>query len=394
MGQGTPLAGVRGERLLAVVAVAFRLGCVLLLVTAPAVGSASPCRPAVLWVMVALGSAETLVFAAACWRGRRVRIGWVLVDLTTLTLLLALPSLPVLSSGRTELSPFYNFALIASVVAGIAPWPVWAALASTAPLIAATIAAALPPDSGYPLWNAVPDGLSFPSTVFVAWVVSQLIRHAHREHDRHRAAAARRAGLLAKERERGRQAAALRARLLSTLEEMDGDTTLGPVLVAQLRRELDWLREVVDRGLPEPADDPSDGPSDGLRDGLRDGLSELAAEKEAAGLLVALILPDREPVLPARTREALLGATREALTNVAKHAGVTAAAVTLTLGQAAVAVEIRDRGRGYRTGQVAEGVGQAGAIRGRLAEVGGSASVRSTPGTGTRVLLRVPERPR
>jgi hypothetical protein len=55
MGPATPLAETRGGRLLAVVAAAFRLGCLLLLVTAPTIEPAGPGRLTALWAMVVLG---------------------------------------------------------------------------------------------------------------------------------------------------------------------------------------------------------------------------------------------------------------------------------------------------------------------------------------------------
>lgn len=94
--------------------------------------------------------------------------------------------------------------------------------------------------------------------------------------------------------------------------------------------------------------------------------------------------------LPARVAEALCGATREALTNVVRHAGVTAAEITVESGQSLV-VEIVDQGRGFSPRRVpAHRYGLTGSLDARLAGVGGRASIVSRPGRGTRVRLEVP----
>jgi signal transduction histidine kinase len=52
-------------------------------------------------------------------------------------------------------------------------------------------------------------------------------------------------------------------------------------------------------------------------------------------------------------------------------------------------VTIRDSGAGFSPGDGA-GFGLAHSIHGRIAEVGGRATVNSSPGLGTKVTLRVP----
>ena len=62
-----------------------------------------------------------------------------------------------------------------------------------------------------------------------------------------------------------------------------------------------------------------------------------------------------------------------------------------------VTVSVRDNGLGFAAGRLAQAeaagrLGVAQSIRGRLRDVGGSACVRSSPGQGTEVELRVPRR--
>ena len=97
----------------------------------------------------------------------------------------------------------------------------------------------------------------------------------------------------------------------------------------------------------------------------------------------------RVPVSRPR-HEALCGATRAALNNVLRHAGVTGAVVRVEPSGKGVRVVVRDHGRGFAAGESGFGYGIRESIRGRLLEVGGQAEVYATPGRGTRVTLWVP----
>jgi signal transduction histidine kinase len=97
---------------------------------------------------------------------------------------------------------------------------------------------------------------------------------------------------------------------------------------------------------------------------------------------------------PGEVLDAVEGAVREALTNVAKHAGVTRAAVQAATTGDGMEVTVCDHGRGFDPAAVTGGYGLAGSIRARMAQVGGTAEVWSAPGRGTRVRLRVAMGPR
>ncbi len=91
--------------------------------------------------------------------------------------------------------------------------------------------------------------------------------------------------------------------------------------------------------------------------------------------------------------EALVGAGREAAVNAAKWSGAPAVSVFVEVEPAQVSLYVRDRGVGFEPDAVAEDRrGLAESIRGRMARHGGSAEVRSSPGTGTEVVLRMPRR--
>ncbi len=89
---------------------------------------------------------------------------------------------------------------------------------------------------------------------------------------------------------------------------------------------------------------------------------------------------------------AIFRVVQEALTNVARHAGVREARVALVAGQDAIRVRIVDRGAGFDpTPAFAATVsrGLAG-MRERVSLLGGRLGVQSQPGRGTRITVDVP----
>jgi signal transduction histidine kinase/phage shock protein PspC (stress-responsive transcriptional regulator) len=85
---------------------------------------------------------------------------------------------------------------------------------------------------------------------------------------------------------------------------------------------------------------------------------------------------------------ALVQATREALVNAAKHAGVGTISLYAEVEPDEVTVFVRDRGAGFDPDQVREDRhGVRGSIVDRMQRHGGSAMIRSTVGTGTEVEL-------
>jgi signal transduction histidine kinase len=113
---------------------------------------------------------------------------------------------------------------------------------------------------------------------------------------------------------------------------------------------------------------------------------------------VQLVAPADPILLPRKVADEVVAAVEAALDNVRKHAGADARAwVLLDDEGSAVGVTIRDSGRGVPAGRLAEAVGQgrlgvSSSIRGRLVDLGGSASISSGPAGGTTVELRVPKR--
>lgn len=88
--------------------------------------------------------------------------------------------------------------------------------------------------------------------------------------------------------------------------------------------------------------------------------------------------------------EALLGATREATVNAAKHSGAEQVDIYLEVGEDAIEVFVRDTGKGFDIDAIdddRQGLSQS--ILGRMQRVGGTAAVTSAVGDGTEVELRL-----
>ena len=85
---------------------------------------------------------------------------------------------------------------------------------------------------------------------------------------------------------------------------------------------------------------------------------------------------------------AVVQATREALVNAAKHAGVETISLYAEVEPTEVTVFVRDRGAGFDPDLVDDDRhGVRGSIVGRMERHGGKATIRSTIGAGTEVEL-------
>ncbi len=90
---------------------------------------------------------------------------------------------------------------------------------------------------------------------------------------------------------------------------------------------------------------------------------------------------------------ALVQASREAMVNAAKHAGVAEVSVYAEVEPGQVQVFVRDRGAGFDPAAVAaDRHGLADSIRGRMERHGGTVSLRTAPGEGTEVQLAIARR--
>jgi signal transduction histidine kinase len=88
---------------------------------------------------------------------------------------------------------------------------------------------------------------------------------------------------------------------------------------------------------------------------------------------------------------ALLAAAREATVNAAKWSGASVISLFAEVEPAEVSLVVRDRGQGFDPEAVPQDrKGLAESIHGRMARRGGTASVSTAPGEGTKVSLKMP----
>jgi signal transduction histidine kinase len=132
-----------------------------------------------------------------------------------------------------------------------------------------------------------------------------------------------------------------------------------------------------------------------LQDGsLSEAVTRLASKFQTeSGVLTTLVthhpLSGQNPLTSAE-QVVLLRALQESLTNVGRHAAATTAQILLHLDTSPVAFTVVDDGVGFDAeNDLAAGHHGLSGIRNRLAQVGGSMSVASKPGTGTEVTVRL-----
>jgi signal transduction histidine kinase/phage shock protein PspC (stress-responsive transcriptional regulator) len=137
-------------------------------------------------------------------------------------------------------------------------------------------------------------------------------------------------------------------------------------------------------------DDRAPGSLDGQAKTLADGIRLIQQEVEAQhGIPIeAITVGDCELD---DDLIALLAAAREATVNAVKWSGADVVSLFAEVEPAEVAVFVRDRGRGFDPDAVpGDRKGLAESIHARMARRGGSAVVRTAPGSGTEVSLRMP----
>jgi signal transduction histidine kinase len=126
---------------------------------------------------------------------------------------------------------------------------------------------------------------------------------------------------------------------------------------------------------------------DGLVAALARHASELAAPD---GLTIDVRGPGPRLALSQQVETQLFAIGREALANVQKHAGASAAHVRIEAQQGRVVLEVGDNGRGFNPAAGHPGHFGLDSMHSRAAEIGGSLTVTSAPGSGTLVRICVP----
>ena len=200
--------------------------------------------------------------------------------------------------------------------------------------------------------------------------------------------------ILSKNIERREQDRLMHDTILNTLTAIarSGGTAAA---ISQCRQDVALLESALGESGSAAADRPGADPGSAIE--------AVVGEMRARGLAVDLAVTDGdaaqggapEPAfVPGPATTALANATREALANVAAHAGTGQAWVTVEMtppGDGAlggIVVTVRDAGAGFDPGRVDPArLGVRRSITERVEDRGGSASVRSAPGQGTVVCL-------
>ncbi len=112
-----------------------------------------------------------------------------------------------------------------------------------------------------------------------------------------------------------------------------------------------------------------------------------------AGIGYHVDLPDFPPEEPvsAEVRHNLFLVVKESLNNIVCHAGATEVSMVIVIADHSfINVTVEDNGRGFN-GEVLNGGGNGlKNMRQRMGEIGGFFEIKTTPGAGTRVLLKSP----
>lgn len=120
-------------------------------------------------------------------------------------------------------------------------------------------------------------------------------------------------------------------------------------------------------------------------------LEQIVEEERAlAPHELGLVIGQLERRVHGPLAEQIAAAAREALRNARKHAHAGRALVTCDVVGGVATVIVSDDGAGFDLAAVRGGSGLRESIVGRMDRVGGGATIRSRPGHGTRVTLRVP----
>jgi signal transduction histidine kinase len=131
-------------------------------------------------------------------------------------------------------------------------------------------------------------------------------------------------------------------------------------------------------------------PGSAIASSLAGGIREIQQDVEARhGVPVEVVTVGDCPL--SQNLEALLAAAREAVVNAAKWSGAPVISLFAEVCAEKAEVVVRDRGKGFAPDAVpGDRKGLAESVRGRMARHGGTASVQSAPGEGTKVTLTMP----
>ena len=313
-------------------------------------------------------------------------VGFVASTAYELTLLMALPG-----SIDTQIY-LLNRPAVALVLVGLAArtplagiaWSVLGFLVSTLSTLAVTLLAGVPFRPGYGPVFVVVISLAAYLTLWGVQVVQRHripnIEELEAENDR----------LAHGEDLARRTTAAVHDTLLNDLSiVMNAPDELDVRARSRLRHDLETLSgaEWLDTRSQLTVVDDQDT-------SLRNDIGRMISDYQWRGLSVHVTgsgdgIYQLEPAIATAVVDAL-GA---ALENVARHSGVTVAEVELVYEPESITVMVADEGVGFDPTKVAaDRLGIRASIEDRIAAVGGTVQVWSSPGSGTSIMMTVPVR--
>jgi signal transduction histidine kinase len=180
----------------------------------------------------------------------------------------------------------------------------------------------------------------------------------------------------ARDEERRQQFKVLHDNVLHTLESIArGELDFrGTEVRAKCMRDADYLRGLITGGV------------DSIPTDLGVALAGMGRDRSALGLRINQQFDALPKQIPRHVTEALVGAAREALNNVVKHADTAEAWLSsYGDGDGGVTVTVVDRGKGFDPNGKSTGLGLMRSVKHRVLEVGGGVRIDSAPGEGTTV---------
>jgi signal transduction histidine kinase len=313
-------------------------------------------------------------------------IGFVASTSYELTLLMALPG-----SIDTQIY-LLNRPAVALVLVGLAArspvagigWSVLGFLVSTASTLAVSVLGLVPFRPGYGPIVVVVISLTAYLTLWGVQMVQRRripnIEELEAENDR-----------LARGEDLARRTtAAVHDTLLNDLSiVMNAPDTLDSRARSRLRQDLETLRgaEWLDASSQLTMVDDQDT-------SLRNDIMRLISGFQWRGLSVHVTgSGDGIYQLDPAIATTLVDALGAALENVVRHSGATVAEVELVYEPEAITVMVTDEGVGFDPSKVgADRLGLRASIEARIAAVGGTVQIWSTPGSGTSIAMTVPVR--
>jgi PAS domain S-box-containing protein len=159
----------------------------------------------------------------------------------------------------------------------------------------------------------------------------------------------------------------------------------------ELPESLDYLLSLADAGLTEMRAlifelRPESLETTGMVSALLKQAAALEARHEIA---ISTDLCD-EPDLPLRIKQELYRIAQEALHNIVKHAHANKVVMRMEHTSDGIMMEVCDDGVGFDTTAAFPGHLGLHSMHERVANLGGTFQIESTPGAGTRICVRIP----